>query len=171
MWTDERIATLRRLWGDGLSASQIAGRFGDVTRNSIIGKAHRLGLSGRATSAKPPKKFREASAYRKAAQPRPTPKVTVKSLIKQFREDPEVLAMLARPAVDDVPKILSTADLETHHCRWIPGEPGTGYCGEHKADGLPYCKRHAVLAYAPAQPTKPPPIWRDIPKNLSLIHI
>ena len=153
-WNDERIDDLKVMWRDGLKASQIAGRLGGVTRNAVIGKIHRLGLAGRATSAKPPKKFREASAYRKAAQPRPAPK-TVKSLIKQFREDPEVLAMLARPAVDDVPKVMHTADLEPHHCRWIPGDPGTGYCGEHKAEGLSYCKRHAVRAHAPPTVARP----------------
>lgn len=47
-WTDERVAELRRLWGDGMSASQIAAALGAVSRNAVIGKAHRLGLSGRA---------------------------------------------------------------------------------------------------------------------------
>lgn len=46
-WTDERIATLRELWEQGLSASQIAGKLGNITRNAVIGKVHRLGLSGR----------------------------------------------------------------------------------------------------------------------------
>ena len=49
-WTDERVETLKKLWGEGLSASQIAGRLGSVTRNAVIGKVHRLGLSGRATT-------------------------------------------------------------------------------------------------------------------------
>ena len=47
-WTEERVAELRRLWAQGLSASQIAKRLGtDITRNAVIGKAHRLGLAGR----------------------------------------------------------------------------------------------------------------------------
>ena len=46
-WTDERIATLRDLWEQGLSASQIATKLGNITRNAVIGKVHRLGLSGR----------------------------------------------------------------------------------------------------------------------------
>ena len=52
-WTDERVETLKRLWLDGLSASQIAKQLGGVTRNAVIGKVHRLGLSGRATPSKP----------------------------------------------------------------------------------------------------------------------
>src|SRR5450755_2670444 len=50
-WTDERVALLTKLWADGLSASQIAAELGGITRNAVIGKVHRLGLSGRAKSA------------------------------------------------------------------------------------------------------------------------
>src|SRR5919205_3579244 len=49
-WTDERVELLKKLWTDGLSASQIAAELGNVTRNAVIGKVHRLGLSGRAKS-------------------------------------------------------------------------------------------------------------------------
>jgi GcrA cell cycle regulator len=53
-WTDERVETLSKLWGEGLSASQIASALGGgVTRNAVIGKVHRLGLSGRARRARP----------------------------------------------------------------------------------------------------------------------
>ena len=51
-WTEERVELLKKLWVEGLSASQIAGRLGGVTRNAVIGKVHRLGLSGRATSSR-----------------------------------------------------------------------------------------------------------------------
>src|SRR5579885_266680 len=49
-WTDERVELLKKLWADGLSASQIAVELGGITRNAVIGKVHRLGLSGRAKS-------------------------------------------------------------------------------------------------------------------------
>jgi len=52
-WTDERVTTLKKLWLDGLSASQIAKQLGGVTRNAVIGKVHRLGLSGRAAPSQP----------------------------------------------------------------------------------------------------------------------
>src|SRR5947199_4794757 len=52
-WTDERVALLKKLWLDGLSASQIAKQLGGVTRNAVIGKVHRLGLSGRAAPSQP----------------------------------------------------------------------------------------------------------------------
>src|SRR3954465_11588063 len=72
-WTDDRVELLKKLWGDGLSASQIAGELGGITRNAVIGKVHRLGLSGRAkapSSAIPrPRKPRPASQMFRAPQP------------------------------------------------------------------------------------------------------
>src|SRR6516165_12541650 len=65
-WNDERVETLKKLWAEGFSASQIAAELGGVTRNAVIGKVHRLGLSGRAKSpsspAPRPRKPRRASA-------------------------------------------------------------------------------------------------------------
>ena len=52
-WTDDRVELLKKLWADGLSASQIAAELGGITRNAVIGKVHRLGLSGRAKSPAP----------------------------------------------------------------------------------------------------------------------
>ena len=52
-WSDERVELLVRLWGEGLSASKIAARLGGITRNAVIGKVHRLGLSGRAKGGTP----------------------------------------------------------------------------------------------------------------------
>ncbi len=51
-WTDDRVELLKKLWAEGLSASQIANRLGGVTRNAVIGKVHRLGLSGRTTTSR-----------------------------------------------------------------------------------------------------------------------
>ena len=66
-WTDERVELLKKLWADGQSASEIAGELGGITRNAVIGKVHRLGLSGRAkspSSAAPrPRKARAARAW------------------------------------------------------------------------------------------------------------
>ena len=53
-WNDERVELLKKLWSEGLSASQIATELGEVTRNAVIGKVHRLGLSGRAKAAPTP---------------------------------------------------------------------------------------------------------------------
>src|SRR5438093_11402564 len=72
-WTDERVEMLKKLWADGLSASQIAGELGGITRNAVIGKVHRLGLSGRAkspSSAAPrPRKARPAAHMLRMTRP------------------------------------------------------------------------------------------------------
>lgn len=69
-WTDERVETLKKMWGEGQSASQIAKELGGVTRNAVIGKVHRLGLSNRATGGKTETK----AAPKKAAPKKATPK-------------------------------------------------------------------------------------------------
>jgi GcrA cell cycle regulator len=72
-WTDERVEMLKKLWTDGLSASQIAAELGGITRNAVIGKVHRLGLSGRAkspSSAAPrPRKARQHQHMMRVSRP------------------------------------------------------------------------------------------------------
>src|SRR6201996_7827675 len=71
-WTDERVELLKKLWLDGLSASQIAKQLGGVTRNAVIGKVHRLGLSGRAAPSQPTRPvFKAPRAPRPAPAPAP----------------------------------------------------------------------------------------------------
>jgi GcrA cell cycle regulator len=71
-WTDERVETLKKMWGEGQSASQIAKELGGVTRNAVIGKVHRLGLSNRVGSApEPAAKPKAAEPAQKAAEARP----------------------------------------------------------------------------------------------------
>ncbi len=71
-WTDERVETLKRMWVEGQSASQIAKELGGVTRNAVIGKVHRLGLSNRASSAEE-QEAPQAAAPAKAEAARPEP--------------------------------------------------------------------------------------------------
>jgi len=59
-WTDDRVEILKKMWGEGKSASQIAKELGGVTRNAVIGKVHRLGLSNRATTTKPKHKQKKS---------------------------------------------------------------------------------------------------------------
>src|SRR5262245_35835764 len=68
-WTDERVEALKKLWAEGLSASQIAKQLSGVTRNAVIGKVHRLGLSGRATPSRPPSRIVRAARPRAAFRP------------------------------------------------------------------------------------------------------
>ncbi|MGZ6013165.1 MAG: GcrA family cell cycle regulator, partial [Caulobacteraceae bacterium] len=80
-WTDERVETLKKLWLDGLSASQIAKQLGGVTRNAVIGKVHRLGLSGRATPSQPQRPtFKAPRAPRPAIAAAPAPRRAVEAM-------------------------------------------------------------------------------------------
>jgi GcrA cell cycle regulator len=78
-WTDERVETLKRMWGEGQSASQIAKELGGVTRNAVIGKVHRLGLSNRVggkedeEEATPPLAEPATPRVEPAARPDPAP--------------------------------------------------------------------------------------------------
>jgi GcrA cell cycle regulator len=91
-WTDERVETLKRMWADGQSASQIAKELGGVTRNAVIGKVHRLGLSNRVTGANG-RDDDEADAPVAAAKPEP--------VTKPASEAPRAADPIpARPAVD-----------------------------------------------------------------------
>src|SRR6266436_7579726 len=70
-WNDERVETLKRLWAEGLSASHIATELGGITRNAVIGKVHRLGISGRAKSPSSagPRKARTQSHMLRVSRP------------------------------------------------------------------------------------------------------
>ena len=75
-WTDERIERLKTMWAKGATASQIADELGGVSRNAVIGKAHRLGLEQRPSPVKPgeEKEAKKTAAAPAAAAPKPAPK-------------------------------------------------------------------------------------------------
>ncbi|WP_434288453.1 GcrA family cell cycle regulator [Celeribacter sp. SCSIO 80788] len=77
-WTDERVELLKKMWGEGQSASQIAKELGGVTRNAVIGKVHRLGLSNRAGAGAAPAAKPAAAAVQPKAKPAVKPKVEAK---------------------------------------------------------------------------------------------
>lgn len=87
-WTDERVETLKRMWGEGQSASQIAKELGGVTRNAVIGKVHRLGLSNRVGA-----KDEEEAAAAPAANTRPEPAA-------RAEPSPKAEPAAARPAAE-----------------------------------------------------------------------
>ena len=92
-WTDERVETLKRMWGEGQSASQIAKELGGVTRNAVIGKVHRLGLSNRAGSGgNAGKAAAKEKAPSKPATPKAPPKAKTKAApaSKPAKEEPEL---------------------------------------------------------------------------------
>lgn len=147
VWTDERIEKLRQLWAEGLSAGQIAARFPGASRNAIIGKAHRLGLSKRAVGKRNDLNL---------VAPKPA---TVKPLVgsAQFarkKADPakmaEVKAIENKPAPAGLPKPLFVKlfELERNDCRWpVTGEKeNTLFCGHNVDRGSSYCAGHHRLS-------------------------
>lgn len=125
-WTDARVEQLRELWVAGFSAREIAERLGDgATRNAVIGKANRLGLS------------------------KPT-----KSSITR-RQKTEARAQEMHVATQMPPGGATVLTLTTSSCRWPvghPGEPHFHFCGAKTTPGQPYCEQHARLAYQAPQP-------------------
>jgi len=96
-WTDERVETLKRMWAEGQSASQIAKELGGVTRNAVIGKVHRLGLSNRAGTEEEPE---EAAPVAAAPAPAPKPE-PVK--VEPVKAEPAPVAAAPRPVAQPAP--------------------------------------------------------------------
>ena len=149
-WTDERVDSLRKLWLDGLSASQIAKQLGGgVTRNAVIGKVHRLGLSGRAAPSQPQRQparpQRPARAVAAAAPPAPE----VRRVASSTPVPPTPVAYRC-----EAPGSATVLTLGAHMCKWPIGDPGSdsfSFCGRRAGAEGPYCVEHAQVAYQPSQ--------------------
>lgn len=150
-WTDKRVATLKKLWADGLSASQIASRLGGVTRSAVIGKVHRLELAGGAVetrNARPRPRKPRGDRFVKAKT-----EVTVAETRISTPEPapPPPPQPEPEPAHGGRRTILT---LTEHTCKWPIGDVGEKdfhFCGAAKSAGTgPYCEHHAKRAYTPA---------------------
>ncbi len=173
-WTDQMVEDLKRMWKEGLTTGEIGKRL-NVSKNSIIGKVHRLGLSGRPS---PIKKKTDTEAAKSTAaakpavekenktptQPKPQPRPEVKTIApsrKKVEVEVEVeieadAKVKAEPIVSVSPKaehpkeFLSLTDLDNHTCRWPLGDPkdeNFHFCGKKVRIGQTYCEEHAALAY------------------------
>lgn len=156
-WTDERVELLKKLWTDGLSASQIAAQLGQVTRNAVIGKVHRLGLSGRMKSSSSiarAVKPRLRAPMRPSVQPTSFGATALKAEAQVERGlvhllEPAVVMPFPAPKGDNV----TLMQLSERTCRWPLGDPATAdfrFCGCDSAPGTSYCQYHSVLAFQPA---------------------
>ncbi|MGI9383185.1 MAG: GcrA family cell cycle regulator [Methyloligellaceae bacterium] len=159
-WTDERVEILKKLWAEGLSASQIANRLGGVTRNAVIGKVHRLGLSGRATTsrAKAPRPRRRIhpKAGRQGGPRLHTHGAVALKPIYDEEPDAEPERMLApiEELVIPVAERATILTLKECMCRWPIGDPTDSefhFCGRESPAGVAYCDHHARIAYQPVQ--------------------
>jgi GcrA cell cycle regulator len=155
-WTDERVETLKKLWQEGLSASQIAGRIGGVTRNAVIGKVHRLGLAGRATTSRMKShRPRRSLALKPRVQGKPRfAQVGNSALRALYQADAEPYTPPAEELVIPMAERKYIQTLTESCCRWPIGDPQEAdfhFCGKKKVAGLPYCEVHARRAFQPPQ--------------------
>jgi GcrA cell cycle regulator len=138
-WTDEKVAKLKELWGKGNTASQIAEIIGGISRNAVIGKAHRLNLSAKIkTRAATSNKNFENSLEEKNYKSKKNRKSKFKSLIIDKNFEPEN------------PKQLE--ELDENICKWPIGHPDEKdfyFCGRSSLKDFSYCKLHLLYAYQP----------------------
>jgi GcrA cell cycle regulator len=155
-WSEERVALLKRCFHAGLSCSQIAREIG-VTRNAVIGKMHRLGLSRPKDIVARQRAQRHAA---KLAHPK-TQRIArpKRSRLNIFAQREILMAAFGetKQRAEDVPiyngRGCTLLELSQAQCRWPISTPGADdfcYCGNEPIRGLPYCAGHARIAYRPA---------------------
>ena len=154
-WTPERETKLKELWTKGHTASQIAELIGGITRNAVIGKAHRLNLEARASSKK--------NTIRTQAKAQGGDEVKKEKLSRKsgFRS-----LLLDKSFEPENPKKLE--ELTDDTCRWPIGHPHEEkfyFCGRKSIDKFPYCKLHVLYAFQPKNGKEEDQITEeDIPK-------
>ena len=138
-WTEEKVNKLKELWGKGKTASQIAEVISGITRNAVIGKAHRLNLSAKIkTRAKSPKENINVSEENRDNKIKRGRRSKFKSLIIEKDFEPEN------------PKQLE--ELDENSCKWPIGHPDEKsfyFCGRTSLKDFSYCKLHLLYAYQP----------------------
>ena len=138
-WTEEKVAKLRELWGKGNTASQIAEIIGGISRNAVIGKAHRLNLSAKIkTRAAASTQNFENSLDERNTKTKRARRSKFKSLIIEKDFEPEN------------PKQLE--ELDENSCKWPIGHPDEKsfyFCGRSSLKDFSYCKLHLLYAYQP----------------------
>ncbi|MFI4994558.1 MAG: GcrA family cell cycle regulator [Hyphomicrobiales bacterium] len=159
-WDGERVELLCKLWQDGISASRIAAQLGaGITRNAVIGKVHRLGLSGR---AKPTASTGAAARPKRIAATHTTQKtVALRGNTLMVREvviaEDYETAVQPQAVVIPISERVTITELRDNMCRWPLGDPLAPefrYCGTKCDPSVPYCLPHGRLAYQQAPDRK-----------------
>ena len=138
-WTEEKVAKLKELWGKGSTASQIAEIIGGISRNAVIGKAHRLNLSAKI-------KTRNISVTQKNTQTNDEGKIVK----KRGRRNKFKSLIIESDFEPENPKQLE--ELDENVCKWPIGHPNETsfyFCGRKSLKDFSYCKLHLLYAYQP----------------------
>ncbi len=149
-WTEQKIQMLKDMWGNGYSASEIAKRLGGLTRNAVIGKAHRLKLSGRPSPIR--REDESATKLVGMVRAKPAKKVMLRALPTMPQPPLQTGPVPAVKRATESIKKSATSPLKTteRQCRWPHGDPRSRdfkFCGCEAVEGLPYCLDHARAAY------------------------
>ena len=152
-WNEEKVEKLKELWGKGSTASQIAEIIGGISRNAVIGKAHRLNLSAKikTRTATSNQKF-ENSIGEKNNLSKKGRRNKFKSLIIEKNFEPEN------------PKQLE--ELDENSCKWPIGHPNEKsfyFCGRSSLKDFSYCKLHLLYAYQPKGKKEDPVNKEEVP--------
>jgi GcrA cell cycle regulator len=137
-WTDQKIEKLKELWGKGNTASQIAEIIGGMSRNAVIGKAHRLNLSA---------KIKSRSSKNFNTQ---TIDDEVDTTSKKIRKSKFKSLLIEKDFEPENPKQLEELDENT--CKWPTGHPNESsfyFCGRNSLKDFSYCKLHLLYAFQP----------------------
>ena len=138
-WTEEKVAKLKELWGNGNTASQIAQIIGGISRNAVIGKAHRLNLSAKI-------KTRTAASNQQFE----SSSIENNTKIKRGRRNKFKSLIIEKDFEPENPKQLE--ELDENSCKWPighPNEPNFYFCGRTSLKDFSYCKLHILYAYQP----------------------
>ena len=153
-WTTDMIDNLKKLWKKGLTTNEIAKELG-VSKNSIVGKVHRLNLTSRPSPIK--KKDDEFDTAVVSTSEEPEVEKKPAKSAKKAQKEPEIIQQvdiqtieITAPVAPKNKRGIKLSELDSHTCRWPIGDPkddGFCFCGAKVRTGQTYCDEHAAIAY------------------------